>query len=39
MGAGFAICSLVMSRFIDYSKSWKAMEALEADSVKKPSGA
>jgi hypothetical protein len=26
MGAGFALCSLVMSRFIDYRKSWRAME-------------
>jgi predicted MFS family arabinose efflux permease len=27
MGAGFALCSLIMSRFIDYGKSWRAMEA------------
>ena len=30
MGAGFALCSLVMSRFIDYSKSWQAIEGRKA---------
>lgn len=27
MGAGFALLSLIMTRFIDYRKSWHAMEA------------